>query len=248
MFLNLETNPVSIITISDGVPKFERQHCSVVFIFLLTLTPRSPPVFRTALKASPQLPPIPLEGGIPRGLSSSLHRPEGALALQSSLSLPSSLTQKCERGLLNGPDRRWRPQCAAAGEDDFAVAQGYKSTYCTHSTARGTGRRLGSQITENRGGKGERVRNGIPSKKGLIVFQLHKFHHAKPGIKMRRSYFRMQGVQIFGSPFHTFKPTPRNARCSPKRCRHDPGEALRRCLPSRWLLGCSGRACRERKV
>ena len=124
-----------------------------------TLTPRSTPVFRTALKASPPLPPIPKEGGIPRGLS--LHRPEGAL--QSSLSLPSSLTQKCERGLLNGPDRRWRPQCAAAGGDDFAVAQSNKSTYCTHSTARGTGRRLGSQITEKGSGKGERVRNGIPS-------------------------------------------------------------------------------------
>ena len=82
--------------------------------------------------------------------------------LQSSLSPPSSLTQKCERGLLNGPDRRWRPQCAAAAGDDLAVARSNKSTYCTHSTARGTGRRLGSQITENRGGKGERVRNGIP--------------------------------------------------------------------------------------
>ena len=133
--------------------------------------------------------------------SPTLRRRSGAL--QSSLSLPSSLTQKCERGLLNGPDRRWRPQCAAAGGDDFAVSQSNKSTYCTHSTARGTGRRLGSQITE----KGERVRNGIPSKKGLLVLQLHKFLHAKPGMKMRRSYLRMQSFQIFGSPFHTLIPT-----------------------------------------
>ena len=104
--------------------------------------------------------------------SPTLRRRSGAL--QSSLSLPSSLTQKCERGLLNGPDRRWRwprrPRGQQRAGDDFAAAatatataaKGNKSTYCTHSTARGTGRRLGSQITEKGRRKGRKGKKWYP--------------------------------------------------------------------------------------
>ena len=92
--------------------------------------------------------------------SPTLRRRSGAL--QSSLSLPSSLTQKCERGLLNGPDRRWRwprrPRGQQrAGEDDFAAAatataaKGNKSTYCTHSIYKE--RRTTSRATNHRKGR-----------------------------------------------------------------------------------------------
>ena len=60
------------------------------------------------------------------------------LPRNAAVSLLSSLTQKCERGLLNGPDRlrrrRPRGQQQKAGVDFAAAAEGNKSTYCTHST------------------------------------------------------------------------------------------------------------------
>ena len=85
--------------------------------------------------------------------SPTLRRRSGAL--QSSLSLPSSLTQKCERGLLNGPDRRRRRrprgQQQKAGVDFAATAEGNKSTYCTHSTKKE--RRKTSRATNHRKGR-----------------------------------------------------------------------------------------------
>ena len=103
------------------------------------------------------------QGGIPHSLPSPTPTAPllSSLALrcrgtpQSSLSLPSSLTQKCERGLLNGPDRRRRRrprgQQQKAGVDFAATAEGNKSTYCTHSTKKE--RRKTSRATNHRKGR-----------------------------------------------------------------------------------------------